>query len=93
MPSSAALASAPSRILTKNGLVSVLVMRQAEMASCATAAPDMATRASAEPARSVFMVILPDAGRSARLSPRALPARDCRGAKPIRGRPSICKSG
>jgi hypothetical protein len=38
---SAAAASAPSRILTKKGLVSVLVIRQAEMASWAEAAPDM----------------------------------------------------
>src|SRR5215217_5491601 len=35
MPSSAALASAPSFIFTKKGLVSVLVIRQAVIVSCA----------------------------------------------------------
>ena len=37
-PSSSAFACAPSRILTKNGLVSVLVIRQADT-SCAKAGP------------------------------------------------------
>ena len=58
MPSSLARASAPSRIFTKNGLVLFFVMRHrvpAEWLS-AIAAPDIATRASAEPARSFFMV-------------------------------------
>ena len=37
MPAWAAAASAPSRILTKNGLVSVLVIRQALVASAGAA--------------------------------------------------------
>jgi hypothetical protein len=38
-------------------------MRQAEIASCALAVLAIATRASAEPARSFFMVVLPDIRR------------------------------
>ena len=46
MPSSAALASAPSFIFTKKGLVSVLVIRQAVSAARAGAAVKMAAAAA-----------------------------------------------
>ncbi len=59
MPASSAAASAPSRILTKNGLVSVFVIRQAEVEwASAKAAPDRAMVAAVVASR-VFMMFLP----------------------------------
>ncbi len=65
MPSSSALDSAPSFILTKNGLVSVLVIRQA-LVDCARAKVGASSVRSAAPPNSAavrgvlnVMVVLP----------------------------------
>ena len=58
MPSSSALAAAPSRILTKNGLVSVLVMMQADVPSCANAGAASVVASAAAPSRLALRVMV-----------------------------------
>ena len=56
MPSSSAFAVAPSFIFTKNGFVSVLVIRQAEM-PCPPAKATLEAKVNAEAAQAVLSAL------------------------------------